>query len=93
MYFSSPQQVVVGRASRIVFFLLSDMLATGSAALAGLVSVDLLWQVGLLFPVSLAGVAVGVLCYRRAGRVDVRRVALWLLMGLACAVLAQSLWR
>lgn len=91
MYFSSPQHVVVGRSSAIVFFLVSDVLAIGSAALGGLVSVDMLLQVALLFPASLAGVAVGAHLYRRAGQANIRNFVLWLLMGLACVVLAQTL--
>lgn len=92
MYFSSPQHVVAGRASLIVFFMLSDLLATGGAVIGGVVSGEWLAQVGLLLPVSLTGVAIGGWWYRRAAGANVRRVVLWLLTGLACVVLAQSVW-
>jgi uncharacterized membrane protein YfcA len=92
MYFSSREQVVVARASCIMFFLLLDVLATSSAAIGGLVTVPMLWQVFLLLPVALAGVAAGSYLYRRAKQGDIRRFVLWLLAALSLTVLAQTLW-
>lgn len=90
MYFSSPQHVAVGRASLIAFFLCTDVLGTGSAAVGGLVTPDLLGQVAVLFPVSLVGVGLGALWFRRTGAAAFRRYVLWLLAALSCLTLAQT---
>lgn len=91
MYFSSPRHVAVGRASLIAFFLCTDVLGTGSAATGGLVTPALLGQVAVLFPVSLVGVGLGALWFRRTGAAAFRRYVLWLLAGLSCLTLAQAI--
>lgn len=90
MYFSSPRHAAVGRASLIAFFLFTDVLGTGSAAVGGLVTPVLLGQTAVLFPVSLIGVGLGALWYRRTGAEDFRRYVLWLLAGLSGLILAQT---
>ncbi|WP_240437481.1 sulfite exporter TauE/SafE family protein [Sciscionella marina] len=91
MYFSAPQHVAVGRASLIAFFLCTDLLGTGSAAVGGLVTWPLLTQVAVLFPVSLAGVGLGALWFRRTRATDFRRYVLWLLAALSCLTLTQTI--
>lgn len=90
MYFSSPRHAAVGRASLIAFFLFTDVLGTGSAAVDGLVTPVLLGQTAALFPVSLMGVALGAQWYRRTGAGDFRRYVLWLLAALSGLILVQT---
>ncbi len=92
MYFSSPSQVRVGRASLVVFFLFTDLLGTASAGVGGLITMELLAQVLVLVPVTLLGVGVGAWWFRRTGAESFRRYVLWLLAGLGCVVLAQAVW-
>ncbi|HIX00457.1 MAG TPA: sulfite exporter TauE/SafE family protein [Candidatus Nesterenkonia stercoripullorum] len=91
MYFSSPRHAAMGRASLIVFFLFTDVLGTGSAAVGGLVTPALLGQSAVLFPVSLIGVGLGALWYRRTGAEDFHGYVLWLLAGLSGLILAQTI--
>jgi uncharacterized membrane protein YfcA len=93
MYFSSPAAVAAGRATLIVYFLGTDVWATATAAAGGLITAALLAQVAVLFPVSLAGVAVGSWLFKRTPSADSQRYALWLLAALSVVVLAQALWQ
>ncbi len=93
MYFSSPAAVVAGRASLIVYFLGTDLWATATAALGGLITAPLLGQIAVLFPVSLIGVALGSVVFKRTSSTNSQRYALWLLAALSGAVLVQALWQ
>jgi uncharacterized membrane protein YfcA len=93
MYFSSPAAVAAGRASLVVYFLGTDLWATATAAAGGLITAPLIGQIAVLFPVSLIGVAVGSLLFRRTPSADSQRYALWLLAALSGAVLVQALWQ
>jgi len=93
MYFSSPAAVAAGRASLIVYFLGTDLWATASAAVGGLITRPLLGQIAVLFPISLLGVALGSLLFKRTKSENSQRYALWLLAIMSCAVLVQALWQ
>lgn len=91
MYFSSPRQVEVGRASLIAFFFCTDALGIVVASGAGLVDGAVLGQSAALWPLSLLGVAIGALVHRRVGPAVLRNAALWLLLPLA-VLLAVDAW-
>ena len=91
MYFSSPAAVAAGRASLIVYFLGTDLWATATAAAGGLITAPLLGQIAVLFPVSLVGVAIGSLLFKRTSSTHTQQYALWLLAALSVALLAQAL--
>ncbi len=91
MYFSSPAAVAAGRASLIVYFLGTDLWATATAAAGGLITAPLLGQIAVLFPVSLVGVAIGSLLFKRTSSTNTQRYALWLLAALSVALLVQAL--
>jgi hypothetical protein len=93
MYFSSPAAAAAGRATLIVYFLGTDLWATATAAAGGLITAPLLGQFAVLFPVSLVGVAVGSLLFKRTPTADSSRYALWLLAALSCALLVQAVWQ
>lgn len=91
MYFSSPQQVEVGRASLIAFFFCTDLLGIAVASGAGLVDGAVLGQSAVLWPLSLLGIAAGAAVHRRVGAGSLRNAVLWLLLPLAC-LLAVDAW-
>ncbi|MGH3359090.1 MAG: sulfite exporter TauE/SafE family protein [Nocardioidaceae bacterium] len=91
MYFSSPQQAAVGRASLIAFFLCTDVLGIAAASVAGLVDRSVVAQSLALWPVALITVAAGAVLQRRTDDATLRRVVLWLLVPLAC-LLAVDAW-
>lgn len=93
MYFSTPAAVATGRASLVVYFLGTDLWAIATAAAGGLITAPLLGQIAVMFPVSLAGVAVGSVLFKRTQWSDVHRYALLLLAILSAAVLVQALWQ
>ncbi|RDH77358.1 sulfite exporter TauE/SafE family protein [Mycolicibacterium moriokaense] len=93
LYFSSPAAVAAGRASLIVYFLGTDLWATASAAAGGLITAPLVGQIAVLFPVSLVGVGIGALLFKRTPSTDSQRYALWLLAILSAAVLVQAVWQ
>lgn len=93
MYFSSPAAVAAGRASLIVYFLGTDMWGTATAAVGGLITAPLLGQIAVLFPVSLVGVAIGSVLFKRTPSQNTQRYALWLLAALSVALLVQAVWQ
>ena len=93
MYFSSPAAVAAGRASLIVYFLGTDVWGTAAAAVGGLITAALLGQIAVLFPLSLIGVAIGSLLFKRTSSTNTQRYALWLLAVLSVALLVQALWQ
>jgi uncharacterized membrane protein YfcA len=92
MYFSCPTAAAVGRASLVAYFLGTDLWGTATAAVGGLLSLPVLAQIGMLWPVSLAGIALGSRLFRVARTSDQHRYALWLLAALSVAALAQALY-
>ena len=89
-YFSTPAAIGVQRASLIAYFLASDAVGAGVAALAGLVTTDSLLRVGLFLPAMLLGTALGSRQFLGAAPQAARRVALCLLLTLGLAGLVRA---
>jgi hypothetical protein len=84
-YFSSPATIGVQRASLIAYFLGSDAVGVGAAALAGLFPIEALLRVVLFLPAMLVGTALGGRRFLGTTPETFRRVALVLLMALGLA--------
>jgi uncharacterized membrane protein YfcA len=91
MYFSGPTAAATGRASLVAYFLGTDIWGTVTAGAAGLLTLPVLLQVAALLPVSLIGIALGSLLFRRTPGADLRRHVLWLLAGLSTVTLVRAL--
>lgn len=91
MYFSSPAATTIGRASLVAYFLGTDLFGTATAAVGGLLPLAVLTQTAAMVPVSLVGIKLGSVLFRRASGADLRRYVLWLLAALSIATFAQAL--
>ena len=92
-FFSSPAGVAAGRASLIVFFLLTDIMGLGWQGWSGLITVTTLWRAGCFLPPLIAGVWLGNRGFKQADPAIVRRWILRLLMLLAALCGARALSR
>ena len=90
-YLSTPAAVGVQRASLIAYFLGSDAVGAGAAALAGLVTADSFLRVGLLLPAMILGTALGNRRFLHTTPEAFRRAALALLLALGIAGLVRAL--
>ena len=91
-YFSSPIGVAAGRASIIAFFIGTDTVGTALFAARGLLGMDLLVRTALFLPLLLLGTAAGNRGFIRTDPETFRRMALYILMGLALALMLRSLF-
>jgi len=82
-FFSSPAGAVIGRASIIAYFLLTDAIGLVFFAQAELTTRDTLWRFFLFLPPLLAGVWLGARSFKRADPQAFRRWVLRLLVLLA----------
>jgi uncharacterized membrane protein YfcA len=90
-YFSTPLGMHATRASLIAYFLFSDAVAAGVAALSGLMTVDSVVRIGLFLPPLLLGTALGSRQFLRTSPAAFRRAALILLMALGIAGIIRAL--
>ena len=90
-YFSSPAAIGVQRASLIAYFLGSDAVGVGAAALAGLFPLEAWARVGLFLPAMLAGTALGGRRFLRTTPETFRRVVLAVLMALGLVGVVRAL--
>lgn len=91
LYLSSPLPVATLRATAVVFFLLTDVVALAALAFYGLIAMDLLWRVLILAPVVEIAVLGGRKLYGIVEPKWVKRAALALLAVLAISAIAKSL--
>jgi uncharacterized protein len=82
-FFSSPAGAVVGRASMIAFFLITDVTGLAWQGWNGLLSLATLWRALLFLPALAAGVWMGNRGFKNADARNFRRWVLRLLMLLA----------
>lgn len=90
-YLGSPIAIATGRASMIAAFLAMDLTGMPTILAYGLVGMDVLKLIAVCIPALVIGIFVG---SRLVGRLDpakVRRVLLYLLMGMALAIGAQGI--
>jgi uncharacterized membrane protein YfcA len=89
-FLGSPVAIEAGRASMIAAFLAMDLSGIPSLVAFGLIT----WEAAKLLVICLPALVLGILLGSRlVGRMDplqVRRVLLWLLMGLGLAMGAQG---
>jgi uncharacterized protein len=90
-YLSSPAAAAIGRASVIVYFLVTDIIGLGFAARAGLVTADVFWRALAFAPPLFFGVWLGARLFRTADPELFRRAVLALLAVIALALGAKLL--
>jgi len=90
-YLGSPIALAAGRASMIAAFLVMDLTGMPTILAFGLVTPDVFKLIAVCIPTLVAGIFVG---SRLVGRLDpdqVRRILLYLLMGMALVIGAQGI--
>lgn len=90
-YFASPAGMAAGRASLIVYFLLTDVIGLAAFGHQGLVTAQGFLLALFLLPPLLAGVWLGARSFRRADPQRFRKWVLLILVGLAVLTAAQGL--
>jgi uncharacterized protein len=90
-YFSSPAGNVAGRASLIMFFLLTDVIGLANLSAHGFLTQDAVMRALLFLPPLLAGVWLGQRSFSGASPDTFRKLVLLLLAILAVAVGAKAL--
>lgn len=93
-FLASPTAISVGRASLVLYFLLTDMIGAGLAAASGLVTPDLVLLAGLLVPVLFVGQAIGTRLFREERQTSYRTVSIAVLVlasGFAAARMVADL--
>lgn len=90
-YFSGPATMQATRASLIAYFLGSDAVGAGVAALSGLMTTESVLRIGLFLPPLLLGTALGSRRFLTTSPATFRRAALGLLMALGVAGLVRAL--
>ena len=90
-YFSSPAGNAAGRASLIMFFLLTDVIGIANQSVHGLVTPETAVRALLFLPPLIAGVWLGQRSFAGANPETFRQLVLLLLAGLAIAISAKAL--
>jgi len=91
-FFASPAGAAVSRASLIVFFLGTDLLAASACLAAGLMSPRALSLAGWLLLPMTTGLLLGRRAFERTSSEVFRQRVLALLAALALGVVGQALW-
>jgi uncharacterized membrane protein YfcA len=89
-FFSSPAGAAVSRASLIAFFLLTDTLAAGACALAGLVTGDHVRGALIMVLPMFAGLFAGKRAFMRTSEKTFRRRVLLCLIGLSMLTMIRA---
>lgn len=89
-FFSSPAGATVSRASLIAFFLLTDTLAAGTCALAGLMTGEHVRNALIMAIPMIAGLFAGNRAFIRTSEVIFRRRVLLCLIGLSLLTLIRT---
>ena len=89
-FFSSPVGAAVSRASLIAFFLVTDILAAGFCATAGLMTVSHMRQAFILAVPMAAGLFLGKRAFIRTPETVFKKKVLLYLMILSLLILARS---
>ena len=90
-YFSSPAGNAAGRASLIMFFLLTDIIGIANQSLHGLVTQEAALRALLFLPPLVAGVWLGQRSFTGTSPETFRKMVLLLLAGLALAIAVKAL--
>jgi uncharacterized protein len=90
-YFSSPAGHVAGRASLIMFFLLTDVIGLANQSVHGLVTWDALTRATIFLPALIAGVWLGQKQFVKVDQAVFRKGVLLILALLALIILAKAL--
>jgi uncharacterized protein len=90
-YFSSPAGNVAGRASLIMFFLLTDAIGIANQSVHGLVTLDAAKQALLFLPPLIIGVWIGAHSFKTANPEIFRKAVLALLAAMALAIAFKAL--
>ncbi len=89
-YFASPAGNITGRASLIMFFLITDVIGLANLSLQGLVTQDTIIRASLYLPALLAGVWVGARSFKGADPVSFKKYTLLILASLAVIGLVKA---
>ncbi len=90
-YFSTPGAAAIGRASIVIFFLVSDLLGVGYFATQGMVTTQSFVQSLAWLPALLAGVWIGAHGFRKLNQETFRRCVLVILIALAVLGIGKAL--
>ncbi|HVY50097.1 MAG TPA: sulfite exporter TauE/SafE family protein [Devosia sp.] len=90
-FLASPAGAAVGRASLLVYFFLLSWVTLGSAALGGLLTLQVLLLTILMLPAMSLGNWVGAHLFTRSTAHTYRRVALIVLASVAAVAIARAL--
>lgn len=85
-YFSSPAGNVAGRASLIIFFLLTDIIGLANQSVYGLVTKEALWRALLFLPTLIVGVWIGSHFFSGTDPARFRKITLLILATLALLI-------
>jgi uncharacterized protein len=85
-YFSSPAGNIAGRASLIMFFLITDVIGLANQSFFGLVTWAALWQALIYLPALLIGVWIGNRSFKSTNPEKFKKIVLALLAVLAVVI-------
>ena len=91
-YFASPAGNIVGRATLVTYFLLTDAIGLVFLARENLVTTDSLFRTLIFLPALLAGVWLGARSFKNADPVVFRKWVLAILMVLAIITAAKGIY-
>lgn len=90
-YFSSPAGHIAGRASLIIFFLITDAIGLANQSVYGLLTWDAAWRAATYLPPLFAGVWIGARSFKSTNPETFRRAVFVLLAILAVGIGAKTL--
>jgi uncharacterized membrane protein YfcA len=91
-YFASPAGNIVGRATLVTYFLLTDAIGLAFLARENLVTPDSLFRTLIFLPALLAGVWLGARSFKNADPIVFRKWVLAILMVLAIITAAKGIY-
>jgi uncharacterized protein len=85
-YFSSPAGNIAGRASLIMFFLITDVIGLANQSMYGLVTWDAVWRAMIYLPALVVGVWIGARSFKTTNPEVFKKAVLALLAVLAIVI-------
>lgn len=89
-FLASPEGVVVGRASLLVFFFFLSIWSTAVNAAGGLISVRTLVFAALMIPLMAVGNGIGARWFDKSTAAHYERIALWFLAAIALLAIGRA---
>jgi uncharacterized protein len=89
-YFSSPAGNVAGRASLIVFFLITDVIGLANQSVHGLIGQDTILRAAWFLPPLIIGVRLGALSFKDTNPETFRKTVLLLLAALSIGIAIKA---